>query len=69
MMPRPRPETYENYTLNFSIYCRGLIYQARPWQFIHGFDESNPYDPIYITRTAIFIVVPHDTAAMASISI
>ncbi|UCH97958.1 MAG: hypothetical protein JSV88_14180, partial [Candidatus Aminicenantes bacterium] len=33
------------------FYCRGLIYQARPEQFIHastGFDESNPYNCIYI---------------------
>ncbi|UCH93090.1 MAG: hypothetical protein JSV88_22770 [Candidatus Aminicenantes bacterium] len=33
------------------FYCRGLIYQARSEQFIHassGFDESNPYNRIYV---------------------
>ena len=33
MMPRHHPETHENHALNFSIYCRGLIYQARPRRF------------------------------------
>ncbi|MGD2086272.1 MAG: hypothetical protein PVH61_08820 [Candidatus Aminicenantes bacterium] len=27
--------------LEKSIYCRGLIYQARTVEFMHGFDESN----------------------------
>jgi tRNA A-37 threonylcarbamoyl transferase component Bud32 len=27
--------------LEKSIYCRGLIYQARSVEFMHGFDESN----------------------------
>jgi hypothetical protein len=36
MMPRPHQETNENHALGFSIYCRGLIYQAlaqaiHPW--------------------------------------
>jgi hypothetical protein len=35
-------------------YCRGLIYKARPGRFIHGFDESNPYDRIYITKHVYF---------------
>ena len=34
--------------------CRGLIYQARSRRFRHGFDESNPYARIYITRDGYF---------------
>jgi hypothetical protein len=32
----------------------GLIYQARLGQFTHGFDESNPYNRIYITKVVYF---------------
>ena len=46
----------------YPFYCRGLIYQARPGRFTHGFDESNPYDRIYITRTAVFTAASHDAA-------
>ena len=31
-----------------SSYCRGLIYQAQPGDSHTGFDESNPYNRIYI---------------------
>jgi hypothetical protein len=38
------------------LYCRGLIYQARPRRFARGFDESNPYDRINIAKAFIFMV-------------
>jgi hypothetical protein len=53
-MMRASPGDDENYTLNFSIDCRGLIYQARPRRFTHGFDESNPYNRIFIAKDGYF---------------
>jgi hypothetical protein len=32
----------------------GLIYQARPGDSHTGFDESNPYNRIYITKDVYF---------------
>jgi hypothetical protein len=48
-----------------SFYSRGLIYQARPGRFTHGFDESNPYNridvhfffaPLRVSSRLIFMV-------------
>jgi hypothetical protein len=44
--------------LGKSIYCRGLIYQARSVQFTHGFDESNPYHRLRIKNIEEKMKIP-----------
>jgi len=37
--------------------CRGLIYQALSLKKLPvGFDESNPYDRIHLTRVGYFVI-------------